>query len=282
MGLKSLTGAWVMAGVTFREAARKKVLWMALVAGAGFLALFATGLHFQAKDIAHRVHSPVIRGQIMDNMLMVGLYAADLLTVLMTILTAADTLSGEITSGTLHAVATKPVTRRAILLGKWLGFVVMLTAYVLLMLGGVALVAYLISGVTAHHLLRGLCLVWLESILLLNLTLLCGTAFSTLASGVIVLGLHGVAFLGGWIEQIGTVTSSPHAVDAGIIASIIMPSESLWRRAAFEMQSPLAGALNFSPFGSASVPSPAMVVYAGLFLIITLAIALHQFRVKDL
>ncbi|MGH9353264.1 MAG: ABC transporter permease, partial [Terriglobia bacterium] len=118
--------------------------------------------------------------------------------------------------------------------------------------------------------------------LLLNLTLLCGTAFSTLASGVIVLGLHGVAFLGGWIEQIGAATFSPHAVDAGIIASIVMPSESLWRRAAFEMQSPLAGALNFSPFGSASVPSLTMVAYASLYLVITLLIALHQFRVKDL
>ncbi len=30
-------GAWIMAGVTFREAARKKVLWMALVAGIAFL-----------------------------------------------------------------------------------------------------------------------------------------------------------------------------------------------------------------------------------------------------
>jgi hypothetical protein len=38
---------WVMAGVTFREAARKKILWMVLAAGAAFLVLYATGLHFQ-------------------------------------------------------------------------------------------------------------------------------------------------------------------------------------------------------------------------------------------
>src|SRR5579863_7175826 len=112
-------GTWIMAGVTFREAARKKVLWMALAAGAAFLALFATGVHFQAKDISERVHSPVIRSQILDGALMMGLYAADLLAVVMTILTAADTLSGEIASGTIHAVATKPITRREILLGKW-------------------------------------------------------------------------------------------------------------------------------------------------------------------
>lgn len=275
-------GTWIMAGVTFREAARKKVLWMALAAGAAFLALFATGVHFQAKDITQRIHSPVVRDQILDGALMMGLYAADLLTVVMAVLTAADTLSGEIASGTIHAVATKPIQRRQIILGKWLGFVGMLTVYIVFMLGGVALLAYLISGATAQHLLWGLFLIWIESILLLNLTLLCGVSFSTLTNGVVVLGLHGLAFLGGWIEQVGAVTHSPHAVDAGIIASIIMPSESLWRRAAFEMQSPLVGALNFSPFSNASVPSLMMVAYAAVYLTAILALAVHQFGVKDL
>jgi len=45
-------GVWIMAEVTFREAARKKILWMALAAGGAFLILFGTGLHFQAKDFA--------------------------------------------------------------------------------------------------------------------------------------------------------------------------------------------------------------------------------------
>jgi Cu-processing system permease protein len=273
-------GTWVMAGVTFREAARKKVLWMALVAGAGFLALFATGMHFQVRGI----HGPseAIRQQILNTSLMMGLYAADLLTVLMTILIAADTLSGEIASGTIHAIATKPITRRQILLGKWIGYVGMLTAYILFLLGGVALLGYVLGGATVQHLWSGLGLVWLESIVLLNVTLLCGTAFSTLASGVIVLGMHGVAFLGGWIEQIGAFTHSQGAVNVGIVASILMPSESLWRRAAFNMQSPLMGILNMSPFSSVSVPSRLMVAYAVVYLLVALALALHRFRLRDL
>ena len=38
-------GVWIMAGVTLREAARKRMLWMALAAGSAFLILFGTGLH---------------------------------------------------------------------------------------------------------------------------------------------------------------------------------------------------------------------------------------------
>src|SRR5579884_1616995 len=102
-----IQGIWTMAGVTFREASRKKILWMALIAGLGFLTLFATGMHFQVKGSSSRSVSPVLRREVMNTMLIMGLYAVNMLTVLMTILTSVDTLSGEISSGTIQAVATK-------------------------------------------------------------------------------------------------------------------------------------------------------------------------------
>ena len=275
-------GAWILAGVTFREAARKRILWMALIAGLAFLALFGTGLHFQMKDLASRAPSLLLRRQILNAMLMMGLYAVDLLTVTMTVLTSVDTLSGEISSGTIHAVATKPISRVELLLGKWLGFAGMLSLYVTLMVGGTAAVAYALTGYTARHLARGLSLILLESLLLLSVTFLFGTTFSTLTNGVLALGLHGIAFMGGWIEQAGTLSHSPRAVTVGVVASIIMPSESLWRRAAFEMQSPLVGALGFSPFSNASTPSLTMIAYAALYLALALAIALHRFGQRDL
>lgn len=275
-------GTWVIAGVTFREAARKRILWMALLAGFAFLLLYGTGLHFNLKSLnAHKV-SPLIRSQISNALLMTAFYAVDLLTVAMTVLTSVDTLSGEIASGTIHAVATKPINRWEVLIGKWMGFAGMLTIYVALMIGGVTAVTYAQAGYIAHHLLRGFTLIWLEALLLLSVTFLFGTSFSTLTNGVLALGLHGIAVIGGWIEQAGAVFRSPHAVNVGIAASIIMPSEVLWRRAAFEMQSPLVGALGFSPFSNASVPSPAMVVYASIYVAVALGLALRLFGKRDL
>jgi ABC-type transport system involved in multi-copper enzyme maturation permease subunit len=279
-------GAWIMAGVTFREAARKKLLWMALLAGSAFLALFGTGLHFQLKDFASRT-SPLIARQGVDALLMVGLYAVDLMAAVMTVLTSVDTLSGEIDSGTIQAVATKAITRSQLLLGKWLGFIGMLTLYVALMVGGITTLTYLMSlrslgGVAPHHLLRGMSLIWLECVLLLTVTFMFGTSLSTLTNGVLALGMHGLAFIGGWIEQAGALTHSPRAVNVGIAASVLMPSESLWRRAAFEMQSPLVGAMGFSPFSNASVPSVAMVAYAGVYVAVALGFALRCFGRRDL
>ena len=275
-------GVWIMAGVTFREAARKKMLWMALAAGAAFLLLFGTGLHFQSKEIRAHGMSPILRREIAFTMVTMGLYAVDLLAVLMTILTSVDTLSGEIASGTIQAIATKPIPRWQVLVGKWLGFVGMLTAYIALMVGGVNAVTYMMSGVAARHLVRGFFLIWMESVVLLSVTFAFGTYFSTLTSGVLALGLHGLAFLGGWIEQFGAIAQTQRAVDVGVIASVLMPSEALWRRAAFEMQSPLANAMRISPFSTMSVPSGTMVVYAGVYLAIALAIAIRRFSRRDL
>ena len=61
-----------------------------------------------------------------------------------------------------------------------------------------------------------------------------------------------------------------------------MPSEAVWRRAAFEMESPLAGSLQFSPFADVSVPSAAMIVYTCLYLLGAMAIALYHFGQRDL
>jgi ABC-type transport system involved in multi-copper enzyme maturation permease subunit len=275
-------GVWIMAGVTFREAARKKMLWMALAGGAAFLILFGTGLHFQAREFVRQGVSPILRREISFTMVTMGLYAADLLAVLMTILTSVDTLSGEIASGTIQAVATKPVPRWQVLVGKWLGFVGMLTAYIALMVGGVNAVTHVIAGVTARNLASGFLLMWMESVVLLSVTFAFASYFSTLTSGVLALGLHGLAFLGGWIEQFGALAQTQSAVNVGVVASLLMPSEALWRRAAFEMQSPLASSMRISPFTTLSVPSIAMVVYAAVYLAIALIVAIRRFSQRDL
>jgi ABC-2 type transport system permease protein len=275
-------GLWIMAGITFREAARKKILWTALAAGAGFLIVFGLGLHYQMADSARDHMAIFLRYQILSGMLMIGLYTVDLLAVVMTILTSVDTISGEITSGTIHAIATKPIARWQVLLGKWLGFVGMLAVYVVLMFGGTIAVGRWIAGVTPQNPAAGATLVFLECVLALTVTLLCGTWFSTLTNGVIVLGLHGLAFMGGWLEQMSGFAEGSRLVTIGIITSLVMPSEAVWRRAAFEMEPPLAGSLQFSPFADISVPSGAMIGYSIFYTLFVLAIALYHFANRDL
>ncbi len=277
-----MSGVWIMAGITLREAARRKILWTALMAGALLLAIFAVALRLQVLEFQSRAMSPFLRYQVESGMLMVGLYTCDLLAVVMTILTSIDTIAGEISSGTIHAIATKPLARWQILAGKFLGFSGMIAAYVALTFSGTVAVAYWVTGVLPEHALVGALLIIFECILALSVTFLLGTWFSTLTNGVLALALQGVAFMGGWLEQVSGFSQSVHIVSLGVASSLIMPGESLWRRAAYEMQTPLAGSLSFSPFANISIPSGAAVAYAGLYLVVALGIAIYHFHQRDL
>jgi Cu-processing system permease protein len=277
---------WVIARLTFLEAARRKILLAALVLGLVFLVVYGLGFYYIQGEFERNPNGPsmLARKEILNFLMLAGLYVVNFLTVMMAVLTSVDTISGEIASGTIHTLVTKPVRRWEVVLGKWLGFVGMLTLYLLLMAGGVMALVYAVSGYIAPNALRGLELLWLNALLLLSISLLGGTTLSTLANGVLVFGLYGVAFVGGWIEQIGALPfiQNQTAVSIGIISSLIIPSEALWKRAVFEMQSPLAGVINITPFSSLSIPSPLMVEYAALYAAVVLALAVRQFKKRDL
>ena len=279
-GPGALRTTLLMARVTFREAARRKILWIAALAGFAFLGFFWTALHFVLKNAAPQAKVSI--REAIGMMTMMVLYAGSMMTSLMAVLTSCDTLSGEIASGTIHAIATKPVQRWCLVLGKWLGFVGMLTLYVLLIEGGSIGLSWFESGYLAHHALAVLSLVWLQAVVLLGVTMVASTCFSTLTSGAVSLGLYGLAFVGGWIEQFGALRHLQALVNLGILSSLIMPSDALWRRAAFKFQPPLIGSVGASPFGSNLVPSNAMVVYAALYAVLAILLAQILFARRDL
>jgi Cu-processing system permease protein len=275
---------YTIAKLTFQEAARRRILLAALLLGLVFLVVYAVGFHFVNQEIEREASGPglIEINQIRNFLFMAGLYVVNFLTIMMTVLTSVVTISGEVASGTIQTLVAKPVRRWEIVLGKWMGHAAMLSLYLVLMAGGVIVIVFLISGYTAPAYLTGLSFIWLNALLLLSVSIFGGTTLSTLANGVMVFGLYGIAFLGGWIEQIGSFINNQTAINVGIISSLIIPSEALWKQAAYAMQSPLVRALGFSPFSAASVPSPVMTWYAVAYTLVALALAIRQFSRRDL
>jgi Cu-processing system permease protein len=271
-----------IAHLTLAEARRRRILAAALLLGAAFVLLFAVGFHFIVRDMRSHGASPTQARIVVSFIVMAALYAANFLIVMTSVLVTIDTLAGEISSGVIEALCTKPVPRWAVALGKWLGCWAVLAMYAAVLCGGVLLVARLVGGYTPPNAARGLPLVLLEGTVLLTLALAGGTRLSTLANGVTVFGLYGLAFVGGWMEQIGTLASNATARYVGIAASLLVPSESLWQLASHHMQPPLVRDLGITPFSPLSVPSPAMVGWALGYVIVTLAAALRLFQTRDI
>lgn len=279
---------WIIARMTFREAIRRRIVLTGLVLGILFLIFFSIGFRMIYTEITAennwRANAMVnvMQTEAANFLLMAGLYAVAFLSVAMGALLSADTLAGEISSGTIQTIVTKPLRRSDVVVGKWLGFAGLLGLYSLLMSGGTVLSVYLQSGYIPTNLLAGLSLIYLEALLVMTLALACSSAMPALATGGIVFGLYGLAFIGGWIEQIGAIFQNQTAVQVGIITSLLIPTESLWRRAAFAMQTPLTAALQMTPFTTLSVPSALMVVYAVFYLAVMLWIAVNTFRHRDI
>lgn len=275
----------VITRLTLREAQRRRMLWLGLGLGLAFVALFATGYYFAHADFQQQVErnaSLIRQADLFNSMfLSAGLYVVNFLIVMITALTTVGAVSAEIDSDTIHAIAAKPIRRWEIVLGKWLGHTLMAVVYTTLLAAGVMLSVYAISGYATPSGGSVLLILILESLAVLSVTLLGSTLLSTLANGVAVFMLYGLAFVGGWVEQIGAVLDSQTAVDLGIASSLLMPSEALWRYAAGLMQRSSSFNMPVSPFSVTSQPTPATVVYSGAYTLALLLGAMWAFSRRD-
>jgi hypothetical protein len=146
----------------------------------------------------------------------------------------------------------------------------------------IAIIVFSITGFAQPHLARALPLMLLAAAIMLTVTTAGGVRLTTITNGIVAFGFYGIAFIGGWVEQIGAFTKNEAARYIGTAISLVSPSDALWRRAAHELLPPLARDLQLTPFASASVPSNAMVMWAIAFVLVVLAIALRWFARRPL
>ncbi len=275
-----LRGILALTALTFHEARQRKVLLLAFLLGLLFLGLFAWGARAtarQADDLP-----PAIARMQLNFLTLAGLYVVNFLVSVTAVALPVDTLSGDMASGIIHTLLTKPLHRAAIVIGKWLGFLALLTLYFGFMAGGVLGATWLLAGYVPPGVSAAFPLMWLGAIVLLTMTIAGGTRLSTLANGVVIFGLYGIAFIGGWMERIGTVLGNATARNLGIISSLLVPTEVMWQYAATFMQPALLRQAGLTPFSAASTPSPLMVAWAVGCIAVNLALAVWWFTRRDL
>ncbi|NLT42103.1 MAG: ABC transporter permease subunit [Anaerolineae bacterium] len=271
-----------IAWLTLREAGRRRILWLLGALSVAFLVLFAIGFRLIYAEVLAQLPDSGLDGEAASFFTIAGLYAVNFIIIMVSVLSTVDTVSGEIASHSVHSVVAKPIRRREVILGKWLAFALLVVTAVALLGGGVILICWISSGYLIPNAVTGLALIALEGIILASLTLLGGTRLSTLANGIAVFMLFGLSFLGGWTEQIGGYVGNQSAIRVGIVTSLLLPTEALWKRAAYLMQPPLFQQFASTPFAVTSIPSPAMVWYALLYCTVTVVLAVRAFGSRDL
>jgi ABC-2 type transport system permease protein len=283
-------------GLTIREAFRRRLVLAAVVIGVAFVSLHSFALSLllnhapcgPASRPCHTAYEIVRRTYAINMLALSGVYVANFLIVMAAVLLPIDTLSGEIDSGIAQTLASKPIRRVDIVLGKWLAHAVMMLAYLLLTAGGLMLAVWLVT----HHIIgigfvfpravSGLSLMLLEALIMMTVSIAGGTRLSTITNGMIAFGVFGIAFLGGWLEQLGELFAQTNVGrlairDIGTAISLISPADAIWRLAASQLMPAFARDLGLTPFTPLLPPSAAMAMWGALYALAVFALGLRWF-----
>src|SRR5438105_8490694 len=286
-----------IARFTLLEAVSRRLVLAGVLISVAYVGLFALGFHFaydKSIETTTSTESRLSLGVAFATLTLFGVYVVNYLASFLALFLSVAAVSGEIDSGTLHAVLARPLRRSEFVIGRWLGYAVIIAVYIVAMTGLVLLIARLIAGYEVPDPLPALLLMLLEGVLLLTLSLFGSTLMPTLANGIVVFTLLGLAWLAGIIEFVGrllTAASNSTGGDAmlniGTAVSLILPSDALWRGASYYLESPsmlavLGAARGGIPFFSSTPPAPALVVWAVGYVVVILAGAVLAFRRRDL
>ncbi|MCC6177523.1 MAG: ABC transporter permease [Chloroflexi bacterium] len=282
--------ALTIARFTIQEAVSRRLVLAAFVLSLIFLGLFALGFSFLYGKIAENTRNaspgslpPIVAAG--TALTVLGLYAVYFLSSFLALFLTVGAISGEIDSGTLHAVLARPIRRADVVLGRWLAYSGMIGVYVAVMAGTILLLAGFIAGYQAMDPLRAIALMALAAILLLTVSLFGSTLLSTLANGVVAFTLFGLAWLGGIMEFAGGLVQNDSLVNLGIAVSLLIPSDGLWKAASFYAQTPvflLFGSAMNVPFSASSPPTWPFLTWALIYPFVFLALAVRAFSRRDL
>jgi ABC-type transport system involved in multi-copper enzyme maturation permease subunit len=286
-----------IARFTLDEALSRRLILAGVLISLGFIGLYALGFHFaydKSLENSTSAESRLSLGVAFATLTLFGVYVVNYLASFLALFLSVAAVSGEIDSGTLHAVLARPLRRSEFVIGRWLGYVCMIGIYIVAMTGLVLLIAWLIAGYAVPRPLPALLLMLLEGILLLTLSLFGSTIMPTLANGVVVFTLLGLAWLAGVMEFVGRLlttaadsTGGDALLNIGTAVSLLLPSDALWRGASYYLESPsMLAAMSVArggvPFFS-SLPPPAALIWWSLgYVLVLLTGAALIFRTRDL
>ncbi|WP_027460334.1 ABC transporter permease [Deinococcus murrayi] len=287
--------ALLIAELSLREAVRKRLVVVLLLLTAAFVGFYLYGVWRLEGTLAQRAIDAGLESRsstgaanipIMYAALF-GMYLVFFLGSLMAVLSTVGAVSADVENGVMQSVLARPIRRAELVAGRWLGFTLVNVGYVALvsaaLLGGIAA----LTGYVPPDALPAVGLILLAVALLTALTVLGSTLFTTLANGIGVFVLYGAGFAGGILTAIGSFSDSPTLLTLGRVASVLMPTNSLWLGATYHLQPEVlrqlgAASRGANPLFSTDPIAPGMVLWAALYAALAIGLAMWRFSRRDL
>jgi ABC-type transport system involved in multi-copper enzyme maturation permease subunit len=205
-------------------------------------------------------------------------------------LVASPSISGDVESGQVLALLSRPVRRSELVLGKWLGLAVLVLLYSAGAVGLEMIVTNWVTGYLPPHPIQLIAYIGVEGLVLLSLALLMSTRLAGMTGGIIALVMYFIAWIGGIVGGVGTALNNDVLTHIGTASKLLLPTDLLWRGAVYALEpaSIVAGfrtagrALAANPFAATDPPPPAFLLWVVAWLALMVGLTIWSFRRREL
>jgi ABC-type transport system involved in multi-copper enzyme maturation permease subunit len=283
-----LAGIAIIARLSLFEALRRRLLW-ALV---GLTTLLAIVTAWAFQRLLEASPLPPEETQLaVSQLLVLVAFMFSFVLAMTAVFVGSPAIAGDVESGEALAILARPIRRADVVLGRWLGFGIVVVAYAVLVgLGEIGAVA-LTTGYLPPHPLLAAGYVALEGLVLLTLAVLLSTRLGVITGGAIAVVLYGINWVMGVVGAAGAILGNDAIRTAGTLSRLIMPTDVVWRGAIASLEPPAAllsslgrGSTIFAinPFYADAAPPADQLVYTGAWIVVGLALAIALFSRREL
>jgi len=290
-------GLLLITRFTLQEAIRRKLFLAMTILSLLLLVLFTLLLNFAMQQIGGPANNPGQSAlQLQQTVILAGvavsfpaMWLVYLISGASTIFLTVGMISGEIEAGTFVIIVPKPIRRIEIILGKWLGYALILSVYTAFMALAFMEIINWITGYFPSMAGSVIGMLELSMLVLLALTTLCGAFVPTAANGAIAFMLFISAFVSSIVQF--AVPENNHAVQNTVtFINLLIPTDAIWHGASFFLipTAILAGVGEVSPraldtpFTSASSIAPALLLWVAVYIIVLPLLSSARFQRRDL
>jgi len=278
-----------IARLTIGEAARRRVLWVLVILAAIAVSLTAWGVSTLVGGARDRGLSELEIKFAVSQILIFIAFMFGFVLVMTAAFFGSPAVATELESGVAQAMLARPLRRSSYLLGRWLGLAIVIAGYAvgsgLLAIGVVGLV----SGYLPPDPILPVAYLAGQSLVLLSLTVLLSTRLPPIAGGAIAVVAYGLAWMAGVLGKIGLALDAPSLVNVSDASRFLLPTDAFWQGVVYGLEPSFvinAAEGEFvartSPFFAASGPAPAILVWALVWTVLVLGLAVAQLRRREL
>ena len=285
-----MNGALEVARYTIQESLRRRVFLVVLILSLGFLGLYWWGASAAFREVRNNLDfedSPIRAAEFAGGTLLgMAMFAILFLGTVLAVFLTLNAIRGDAERGLLQGILVRPVSRAAVLAGRFLAAFAVCSLYVTAMFFAAAGITYLAGSTTPDRWMApsfGL----IGAMAVMTAISLLGSVFlSSTANGIAVFMVFGAGLVGGLLGQIGEALNSATLKDVSNLTTRALPFEALYQNGLYGLTADFAGVerivINLGPFGGAQRGGILMWLWALVYIAATLALATAAFKRRDL